>query len=220
MLRLVADLLLDGSDWEVKITVTPDATPDDLSFVVEWQYLQYDPREEAWKPVNENEEPSLLERLGGLWGRMLKYVRTVLTRVMPEFDVDTDQINVFEINGTYVFTHYFDNNEVFDQLRQYYNQSAYRFEVPTKDELDQVDELLDEYFYDLEVVDDVEPFCVVKDKYSEHSDILRNTVVKFERGQHNVFVMKDKLAAEQAVEQGATPLDETDVDIEMLTGSG
>lgn len=55
----------------------------------------------------------------------------------------------------------------------------------------------------------IEPFCVMEQKYTDHADILRNTVYHTSRGGHNVFVMQDRLAAEQS----ATPL--TDIDIEF-----
>lgn len=44
-----------------------------------------------------------------------------------------ERINVFEVDETCLFKHYFDGKGVFNHLRRYYNNQQYRFEVPTKD---------------------------------------------------------------------------------------
>jgi hypothetical protein len=132
---------------------------------------------------------------------------------MPSFDVDTTEINAFEVEEAdlYIFSQYFDNDEIFDELRKWYNSEQYRFEVPI-DELDEVETFLEEYFYEFTSVppDAIDPFCVVKEKYTDHADILRNSVYHTSRGSSTVFVMQDRLSAEQAVEQGATPLADSD----------
>ena len=133
---------------------------------------------------------------------------------MPSFDVDTTEIAAFEVEEAdlYIFSQYFDNDEVFAELSEYYDSEHYRFEVPAG-ELDQVEALLEEYFYELRRVgpDEIEPYCVVKRKYTDHTDILRNSVYHTSRSDWNVFVMKDRLSAEQALEQGASPLAELDI---------
>jgi hypothetical protein len=137
---------------------------------------------------------------------------------MPTFDADTTEINAFEVEDAdlYIFSQYFDQDEVFDELREWYDSEQYRFEVPT-DEMDRIESFLDEYFYDLNRVapDAIEPFCVVKEKYTDHADILRNSVYHTGRGSNTVFVMQDRLSAEQAVEQGATPLADSDTEFQF-----
>jgi hypothetical protein len=137
---------------------------------------------------------------------------------MPTFDADTTEINAFEVEGAdlYIFSQYFDQKEVFDELREYYDSEQYRFEVPA-DEIDRIELFMDEYFYDLNRVasDAIEPFCVVKEKYTDHADILRNSVYHTSRGNNTVFVMQDRLSAEQAVEQGATPLADSDTSFRL-----
>ena len=104
---------------------------------------------------------------------------------MPTFDADTPQINAFEVEdaSTYIFSQYFDQEDVFGELREHYNSEYYRFEVPAT-EIDRVESFLDEYFYELTRVtlDDIEPFCVVKEKYTNHADILCNSVYHTSRG--------------------------------------
>jgi len=84
-------------------------------------------------------------------------------------------------------------------------------------EIDRVEAFLDEHFYDLQRIEPgaIEPFCVVKEKYTDHADILRNSVYHTSRGSNTVFMMQDRLSAEQAVEQGATPLADSDIEFQL-----
>ena len=130
---------------------------------------------------------------------------------MTSFDVDREPVYVFELDHAYVFRRYFELNEVFDELRDYYDADEYRFEVPERD-WDDVAEVLREYYYEPEVVDDVEDFVVVKEQYTKHAEILKNSVANWSRRGYYFFLMKDPLAVERAVqEQGATPVAETDL---------
>lgn len=137
---------------------------------------------------------------------------------MPTFDADRTRINVFEAEDTdlFVFSQYFEQDDVFHELREYYDSEHYRFEIPAG-EIDRVESFLGEYFYDLNRVapDEIEPFCVVKEKYTDHADILRNSVYHTSRGGNTIFVMQDRLSAEQAAEQDATPLDDSDISFRL-----
>jgi hypothetical protein len=137
---------------------------------------------------------------------------------MPTFDADTTEINAFEVKDAdlYIFSQYFDQEEIFAELREYYNSEQYRFEVPAN-EIDRIESFLDEYFYDLNRVtpNAIEPFCVVKEKYTDYADILQSSVYHTSRGSTTVFVMQDRLSAEQAVEQGATPLADSDTSFRL-----
>jgi hypothetical protein len=139
-------------------------------------------------------------------------------RFMPTFDADTTEINAFEVEDAdlYIFSQYFDQDEIFDEVREWYDGEKYRFEVPAG-EIDRVEAFLDEHFYDLQRIEPgaIEPFCVVKEKYTDHADILRNSVYHTSRGSNTVFMMQDRLSAEQAVEQGATPLADSDIEFQL-----
>jgi hypothetical protein len=128
---------------------------------------------------------------------------------MPTFDVEREKITAFEVDGTYLFKQYFDRDDVFDALNSYYNSDKYRFEVE-EGELDEVQQILDEYFFDLQIADELEKYYVVMDQGVDYSDVLRNAVVTKHRGDHVVFLMKDLLSVEQAEEMGARRLSETD----------
>ena len=134
---------------------------------------------------------------------------------MPSFDVDREEILVFALDDTYLFKQYFEQDELFADLREYYNDEKYRFEVP-EDAFEAVAERLEEHFYKPVVVEEVEPFCVVKRKYTDHPDVLFKTAVaKQASGDHTVFLLKDQLSVEQAIEQGATRLTDADLDVTL-----
>lgn len=134
---------------------------------------------------------------------------------MPTFDVDDEPINVFPVDDQFVFKQYFERDDVFAELRPYYNAEEYRFEVPG-DAFEDVEAFLADHFFEFNVVDDPEAFCVVKQKYTDHPDLLfRNAVVQRSVGNHNVFLLKDQLAVEQALNQNATRLADTDIELTL-----
>lgn len=128
---------------------------------------------------------------------------------MPTFDVKPEELTVFKVDDEYLFSQYFDQQDVFEDLRDYYNDDAYRFEVPA-DEFENVRERLEDAYFNPVVVTNLEPYCVVIDKYDEHAEILKQSVANWERSGNRFFLMKDELAVKEAVERGATRISETD----------
>jgi len=135
---------------------------------------------------------------------------------MPSFDVDKEEITAFELRNRYLFTTYFDKEPLFNQLKQYYKSDKYRFEIP-EDDLEQVRQNLDEFFYDLVIETSCEDYLVTTDKEADSNTVLRNSVMKTRRGRHEIDLMKDKLSVEQAIEDGATPLEKSGITAEELT---
>lgn len=128
---------------------------------------------------------------------------------MADVEIDPDQIYFFEIDDQYYFKYYFDRSDIFDQLNSYYNTDEYRFEVDEAD-FSSVRETLEQYYFEPIVVTEFGPFCVVKEQYTEHAEILRKSVMNWERRGHHFFVMKDERSVAEAIEYGATPIDETE----------
>lgn len=125
----------------------------------------------------------------------------------------SERINAFPVGETYLFKHYFDDEEVFGELQRYYDEYEYRFEVPDS-RLEHVSDFLDRHGYALVAVDEVEEFAVVKRKYTDHPRVLfKGSVFHRSQGNFNCFVMKDRDAFQQALGAGATPLLETDLDL-------
>jgi len=122
-----------------------------------------------------------------------------------------DRVNVFEVDGTYLFKHYFDGDHVFDRLKPYYNNQAYRFEVPPEEFSDLQTFLADEG-YGLAVVDAVPEFAVVVRQYTAHPDnIFKESVIQRTVEDYHCFLMTDQNAVEGAVDDGATRLTATDL---------
>jgi hypothetical protein len=125
---------------------------------------------------------------------------------------DHEQVNVFDVNGLYLFKHYFDGEEVFARLKQYYNNQQYRFEVPPED-FDEIQAFLAKHGYGLVLVDALDPFVVVVTKYTAHPDnIFKKSVIQRSVDEYNCFLMTDQVAVEQAVYVGATRLTDTDLE--------
>jgi len=134
---------------------------------------------------------------------------------MPTFDIETEEITAFEIGDTYIFKKYFDEDQLFKQMETYYNEDKYRFEIPESD-LKQVRQTLDKYYYELEVADSINDYCVVVDKKSKSASTLKNSVMRKHRGQHEILIMKNKLSKEQSLEKDAVSLQKSEVANEEL----
>lgn len=120
-----------------------------------------------------------------------------------------EPVNVFEVDRTYLFKQYFEGENVFARLKQYYNNQSYRFEVPP-DDFDSVRAFLAEHGYGLVLVDVPEEFAVVIKKYTAHPEnIFKASVLQRSVNDYNCFLLTDQTAVEQAVTQGATRLTET-----------
>jgi hypothetical protein len=131
---------------------------------------------------------------------------------MPSFDVDREQVNLFRVEDRYLFKQYFDQDTVFTALRDYYNQDDYRFEVPP-DAVEEVKQVLREHMFEPVVVDAPAEFCVVYPKYTDHPDVLfKAAVLQRSKRDKHLFLLKDQLSVEQAVNNGATRLADTDLD--------
>jgi hypothetical protein len=123
-----------------------------------------------------------------------------------------DRVNVFEVDGTYLFKHYFEGEDVFDRLEPYYNNQGYRFEVP-EDAFPGLRTFLADNGYGLVVVDAVEEFVVAVRQYTAHPDnIFKESVVQRRTGDYNCFLMTDQDAVAAAVADGATRLTATDLE--------
>lgn len=128
---------------------------------------------------------------------------------MSDFDIDRESVAMFRVGEQYLFATYLDNQAVFEQIQEYYNDTEYRFEVPV-DQFETVCECLEEAYLNPVEVTDPEPYCVVVKKYDKHARILKNAVATWERRGHRFFLMESRLAVADAVERGATPVAETE----------
>jgi uncharacterized protein (DUF1015 family) len=113
-----------------------------------------------------------------------------------------EEILAFDFGNTCLFTVYFDEEQLFNQLEKHYNRYKYRFKVPEED-LEEVQQTLDNYFYELVIEDSPEESCVVADEETDSNVILSNSVMRKQRRNHDIYLMKGKISIKRAVEQGA-----------------
>jgi hypothetical protein len=83
------------------------------------------------------------------------------------FDADRERVTVFRVGDEFFFSYYFDRQDVFEELRDY-DDDHYRFAVPA-DEFDAVRDVLAVAFYEPVVVEDLESYCVVIERYEKHA---------------------------------------------------
>ncbi|KXA95998.1 hypothetical protein AKJ37_06335 [candidate division MSBL1 archaeon SCGC-AAA259I09] len=116
------------------------------------------------------------------------------------------KINLFHIDNIYVFKHYFEESDIFEELRDYYNSFEYRFEVK-EDEVEDAVEKLEKHGYNVNIVEkrDIPDYTVVIGKYEKHADLLKKSVDVIEVGDKKALVLKDKVAKEEALDRGEEP---------------
>lgn len=120
-----------------------------------------------------------------------------------------EAVNVFLVDGQYLFKHYFESDEVFARIGEFYANQHYRFEVPP-DRFEEVRSFLAARGYGLVVVEPIERFVVVVRQYTAHPDnIFKESVCHRSRGRFNFFLLTDGAALERAAGAGATPLADT-----------
>lgn len=204
----MAQLLADKNQ-DVELWIRPDRTG--VGYAVEWTTLDYAAAAGNGQP---HQPRSLLNitRLGQRASQLLTHIISNIRTRMPTFDVDQEQINLFAVEDRYLFKHYFKQDDVFAALRDYYNADDYRFEVPD-DAVETVQEVLEDHFFEAVIIHDLELFCVVYPKYQDHPSVLfKASVLQRSTDDAHIFLMKDKLSVEQAINQGATAFADADVD--------
>jgi len=138
----------------------------------------------------------------------------------PATDDDPTEVNAFPMRDVLLVRHYFEGDGAFGVLEPYYDQRAYRFEVP-QSELPAVQEGLAEFGYRLRVVDYLAPLAVVVRKYTRHPEsVFEDAVAEFSNAEFNVFLLKDEAAVENAVRGGATRLVDAPVEVRFPAARG
>jgi hypothetical protein len=131
-----------------------------------------------------------------------------------------ETVNAFPLRDVVLVNHYFEGDGAFAALQPYYDQRAYRFEIPG-DEFRGLNDRLRDHGYELAPVDALEPYAVVVRKYSHHPEsVFSDAVAEFSNADCNVFVLKDAAAVETAVRSGATRLADAPVAVRFPTAHG
>ena len=129
-----------------------------------------------------------------------------------DFDITRKKINIFKIQKLYCFKHYFNDKQVFEELSKYYNEEKYRFECGTTGERNKIIKYLWKMGFDATLVEDLSEYIVKIDRTKKYTPILKSSIEQIEIGNERIFLMKDRVSVEQAIEDGAERYtDETQV---------
>ena len=113
------------------------------------------------------------------------------------------RINVFKVGKLWLFKYFFDNRELFEALLDHYNKDLYRFEFKSTGARNNALKLLERNGFDYDLVENLQGYMVKLPKFAKYAQILKNSVATKETATERLFLMKDLVAVEEAVGQGA-----------------
>lgn len=129
---------------------------------------------------------------------------------MPIFNAEKEEVSAFNLEDTYIFKTFFQEDSVFNQLQKYYNKYKYQFEVLEENQKKR-EQLLDKYYYELEVINKFEDYCAVAEKETISSDILRNSVVRKQRKKHEISIMKNEIPEKRVLKHSAERIEKSEI---------
>jgi hypothetical protein len=113
------------------------------------------------------------------------------------------KITVFRVGRIWTFKHFFGDGEIFKELADHYSRENYRFEFLTEYERDETFKKLKDRGFDFHVVEDLEGYVVSLDKSCKYAPVLRNSIEHVETQNERLFLMKDLVSVEVALDFGA-----------------
>lgn len=120
-----------------------------------------------------------------------------------DFDITRKKINIFKIGKLYCFKHYFNDKQIFGELSSYYNEGKYRFECSTTGERNKIIKYLWKVGFEANIVENPSEYIVKIDRAKRYAPILKNSIEQIEIGSDRLFLMKDMVSVELAIECGA-----------------
>jgi hypothetical protein len=116
-------------------------------------------------------------------------------------------ITVFRIGRIWTFKHFFADKETFKELADHYSRDRYRFEFLTEHERDAAFEKLKDLGFEIQVVEDLAGYVVSLDKSSKYAPVLKNSIEYAQIRNERIFLMKDPVSVEEALQFGAEKYD-------------
>jgi hypothetical protein len=116
-----------------------------------------------------------------------------------------NKIYIFKLGDKWVFKHYFEDEEVYRLLSQFYQRARFRFECSTIEDRDKAAEFLKYHGFDVSVVENPSE-CVVrmnKQNYDSMVKVLKNSIAHRDVGEERIFLMMDAVSVEKALKEGA-----------------
>ncbi len=127
-----------------------------------------------------------------------------------EIAQEKKQVTIFRAGNHWIFKHYFDDQETFRELADYYDKDGFRFVLKTPGERNKALKLLERRGFDVALVENARGYVVKLKRYSRYGPVLKNSVAQIETPEWRIFLMKDKASVQEALRRGAT-LVEVDV---------
>jgi hypothetical protein len=124
-------------------------------------------------------------------------------RASVDAEPERKRINVFKVDKLWLFKH-FSTTGTFSKLcwtTIILNQ--YRFEFKSTGARNNALKLLERNGLDYDLVEDLKGYVVKLPKFAKYAQILKNSVASKETANERLFLMKDLVAAEEAVSLGA-----------------
>ena len=112
-------------------------------------------------------------------------------------------IIVFKLGKLWAFKHFFENNEIFNALLDYYNKDLYRFEFNSTATRNNALKILERNGFDNELVEDMKGYMIKLPKSAKYAQILKNSVAHKETVNERIFLMKDLASVEEALSLGS-----------------
>ncbi len=125
---------------------------------------------------------------------------------MPENALPADpkeSITIIKAGSHWIFKHFFENRNIFDELADYYDKDGYRFVLRTPGERNLVQKLLERRGFAVVLVEDSRGYVVKLSRQSRYSGVLKNSLAQIETQEWRIFLMKDQAAVREALRQGA-----------------
>jgi len=113
------------------------------------------------------------------------------------------KVTVFRLGMIWVFKCFIGDEDLFRDLADYYKRDRYRFEFETMTERDDAASLLEQKGFSVDLVEDLNGYVVSMNKFDKYASILRNSVEFAETQDARVFLMKNKVSVEEALDFGA-----------------
>ncbi|RCV63011.1 hypothetical protein C5S53_15970 [Methanophagales archaeon] len=124
----------------------------------------------------------------------------------PTFDIEPEKkkkLNFFKIGKIWCFKYFFDDKEIFNDLLEYYNREKYRFELGSVGARNKILKYLEKKRFEPVLIEDISAYTVKIDRFKKYGAILKNSIDYDEKGKDRIFIMKDLVSVEDAIEAGA-----------------
>ncbi len=125
---------------------------------------------------------------------------------MPDDDLSAapqKSITIIKAGHHWLFKHFFEDKDIFKELADYYDKDGYRFVLRTPGERNLVQKLLERRGFEVILAESTRGYVVKLSRQNRYAAMLKNSLEMIETDEWRVFLMKDRAAAQQALDQGA-----------------